>query len=689
MRFLSHRSVLYRYLATYIGVAVAACSVVGIILFTSATNQLLNETRRTEQFRLDMCRDNLVNTINMMDEIAIQISTGKEYQPFFLSKGALNHVAMLEKFQRYQNYSPLIQQYYLYYPETETVFTPKAEYRFYLFVQNVLGLETDNVRQNILANNRVLSVYRQNDRFFLSYPIVFIRANNHSYAYLLFEIDIKTLSEYFSKMFMLNRSFQISYFDQTLNDVQLEKNYLESKAELPWGEFVLRTSPSYYGINSFQIKALLVIAFVTVAISAVSAVVAWRAYLPIRKLASKLKLSDETEKNEMKLIESMMENMKEEKQITMKRLTGSLERITALTSFLRKQIVMKLLFGQQGNDWKRHINNCGMNLDRPFLCVLLVQSKKNEKFEQLLESLESNSTPDIAVYGVILSKQDGIAAILSANEDDELTAFCKALQSVLFQEGFEVTVRQGKIVNHLDKLPDSFFSAQSSQKKENSVDVEAIYNVKDLDDIRQALSECDREKALFALDSILVDIMSNATSMLMQRYYIIQLTYQMVSAGRKNNIFLPNTIIHQVIMAENSRLLSDRLRMLLNRIFDERIPIAPSNTILSGKNEKLMNYITEHAFDYAMCLDLVATEFDISTKQVSRIVKSVCGETFKDYLFRLRMNKAIELLKQGISTEEVTKRIGYTDERYFKKRFFEYTGDSVMKYQSNSRNHTN
>ena len=105
---------------------------------------------------------------------------------------------------------------------------------------------------------------------------------------------------------MLNRSFQISYFDQTLNDVQLEKNYLESKAELPWGEFVLRTSPSYYGINSFQIKALLVIAFVTVAISAVSAVVAWRAYLPIRKLASKLKLSDETEQNEMKLIESMM-----------------------------------------------------------------------------------------------------------------------------------------------------------------------------------------------------------------------------------------------------------------------------------------------------------------------------------------------------------------------------------------------
>ena len=159
----------------------------------------------------------------------------------------------------------------MYYPETETVFTPKAEYRFYLFVQNVLDLEADNVRQNILANNRVLSVYRQNDRFFLSYPIVFIRANNHSYAYLLFEIDIKTLSEYFSKMLMLNRSFQISYFDQTLNDVQLEKNYQESKAELPWGEFVLRTSPSYYGINSFQIKALLVIAFVTVAISAVSA----------------------------------------------------------------------------------------------------------------------------------------------------------------------------------------------------------------------------------------------------------------------------------------------------------------------------------------------------------------------------------------------------------------------------------
>lgn len=678
MRFMARKSLLYRYMITYIGIAIVACSIVGTILFVSATDHLNEQTLQAKQVRLDMSRDDLSNALQLMDTMALQVSTNKVFQPFFLDKGAINHMTMLEVFQRYQNYSALIQQYYLYYPNTDTVFSPTAEYRFYLFAGSILGMDPETAEKQIQSNVKIIPMGHNDQKFLLSFPIVFIQANSHSNAYLLFEVDTDALSKRFSTMFMLDTPVQITYMDHVLQNVDLGKQYLESRAELPGGELILRTTPSMDITIRFQTTALLVIIAVTFAISVFSAFVAWKTYLPIRRLASKIHFKDKTEKNEVKLIEGMMESLSEEKQLTMGQLARSLERITVLTSFLQKKIIYQLLSGEQEDGWEEHIQNCGMILNRPFLCALHIHVKTRIPLEPVLESVERNATADIAAYGIVLSQQDGIGVILSANESEELSAFCTCLQTNLFQEGFDVSVHHGSVVNRPSELPKSFCLAQSPQKDAENADT--CYDVKDMEEIRQALRECDREKALVALDSILVDIMNKAPSMLMQRYYIVQLTYQIVSAGREYKILLPDEMVQHVIMAESSWIDGERLRTLLNRIFDERIPSVTSAPVFSEKNQQIVDYIKQHAFDYTMCLDLVADEFNISTKQVSRIVKSCCGETFKDFLLQLRMDKAIELLKKGDKISEVTTQIGYTDERYFKKRFFEFTGDSVMKY---------
>lgn len=674
----SGRSVLFRYLTNYIGVAVAACAIIGTMMFSSATNELIYETRKAEKGRLSMACEDFASCLATMDNIALLVSTTKEYQPFYLEQSSYNRITTLDSFQRYSNFTPIIDQYYLFYPDMDTVYTPKAEYQFYLFAHNVMSLDDETARRVIMSSKDMFVVPDQPEIVYMSYPIAFRYTSTHSFAYLMFRLDMHSLINRYTTMFKLSDNMQIIMGDQVLFSAELGQDYIESTIELDQGNLTFRMRPSDYSKMSFFKAGTLISFFViTLIISAISALIAWRSYLPIHRLANKLNLNHDTEQNEIKLIEEMIKILCEEKRFTMDQLTDSLGKVMELTAFLRQQLILELLTGNQKPGWETHINHCSIMLYKPFLCVVYISWQVDTDQDAVLTYLESSATLDVSLYGVILPNNAGIAAIVGANEDEELADYCRLLPNRIMDEGFNVSIRQGKVVNQLDSISESFYSAREEQKEKPDSEINAIYDPQDLEDLKQALIEGNRENAISVLDGIIEEIIAHCSSMLIKRYCFIQLTYQVVSAGRRLNVFLPDVIVQQVVLAENDNVLCDNLRVLLNRILVEHNP-APSK-FQSEKYQKVVNFISESAFDYTMCLDLVATEFGISTKQVSRIVKQATGGTFKDYLLRLRMEMAIKLLQDGMPPSEVTERIGYVDERYFKKRFYEYTDESAMR----------
>ncbi|MEN2984558.1 MAG: response regulator [Dictyoglomaceae bacterium] len=77
----------------------------------------------------------------------------------------------------------------------------------------------------------------------------------------------------------------------------------------------------------------------------------------------------------------------------------------------------------------------------------------------------------------------------------------------------------------------------------------------------------------------------------------------------------------------------------------------------------------------------VAKIFGYNSCYFGKIFRRYTGENFNTYLDKIRINKAKELLLQGIKVVEVAEKVGYKDIDYFIMKFKKYTGKSPKNYK--------
>ncbi|MCK9478540.1 MAG: response regulator [Firmicutes bacterium] len=134
---------------------------------------------------------------------------------------------------------------------------------------------------------------------------------------------------------------------------------------------------------------------------------------------------------------------------------------------------------------------------------------------------------------------------------------------------------------------------------------------------------------------------------------------------------------------ENIFLIDDKIVIL------ERCQKAVSDITKYVKTKKLTTndivianakkYIDEN-YDKDISMQDVADFVYYSSKYFSRLFKELTGERFSEYLVKIRMNRAIELLKDGERPDKVSAKVGYRDSKYFARMFKQYTGYSLKEY---------
>ncbi len=88
--------------------------------------------------------------------------------------------------------------------------------------------------------------------------------------------------------------------------------------------------------------------------------------------------------------------------------------------------------------------------------------------------------------------------------------------------------------------------------------------------------------------------------------------------------------------------------------------------------------------DYAedISLQAFASEHNVSLAYFSRLFKDEVGMTFSDYLTRVRIEKAKELLERGdLRLSHISGLVGYDDPKYFAQTFRKVAGISALEYQ--------
>lgn len=96
---------------------------------------------------------------------------------------------------------------------------------------------------------------------------------------------------------------------------------------------------------------------------------------------------------------------------------------------------------------------------------------------------------------------------------------------------------------------------------------------------------------------------------------------------------------------------------------------------------RIKKYVRNHIYE-DVTLENVADEMFISSEHLSRLFKKQTGENFLQFVTRMKMNEAIELLRDPqYRVYQVGERLGYKTTRHFSRLFYNYMGYYPSQYR--------
>lgn len=98
--------------------------------------------------------------------------------------------------------------------------------------------------------------------------------------------------------------------------------------------------------------------------------------------------------------------------------------------------------------------------------------------------------------------------------------------------------------------------------------------------------------------------------------------------------------------------------------------------------DKLESIILDHINNDNIDVNIVSQSIAMSRPALTRKLKAVTGLTINKFIIRVKLNKAIELIKEGdLTISQVSYEVGYNDIKYFRKLFKEEFGQVPSQFK--------
>ncbi|WMJ90261.1 response regulator transcription factor [Anaerocolumna sp. MB42-C2] len=129
------------------------------------------------------------------------------------------------------------------------------------------------------------------------------------------------------------------------------------------------------------------------------------------------------------------------------------------------------------------------------------------------------------------------------------------------------------------------------------------------------------------------------------------------------------------------------VRELLSKLVESKTEVKEhTEESENGFSKVVSDMIHKIDTDYGkhLGLDYFVDKYRLTPEYISILFTKETGVTFSNYLKKVRIEKAKELLRNtNIKIYEVACRVGYPDQKYFSKVFKEYTGVSAKQFVLN------
>lgn len=147
-----------------------------------------------------------------------------------------------------------------------------------------------------------------------------------------------------------------------------------------------------------------------------------------------------------------------------------------------------------------------------------------------------------------------------------------------------------------------------------------------------------------------------------------------------------------VLVAQCTQLLGQRRQ--LRTSYAKEVVKAEAPAIIVDEQEKrlraqLDTWISSHLTDPQLNIDTFAQKMGYGRTTFYKKVKKLTGKTPNDYIKSMRMERAIELMKDDTMTiAQIAYQVGFEDPYYFSKSFKAYYGMTASQYRKGGKNTT-
>ena len=567
--------------------------------------------------------------------------------------------------------------------------TPKA-----IIVVNILSDYFDNSisELNIDEEMNILLINDKNE------PMInFLKDDRVDYTELLSEIDSRSI-------------FDDHYFTNKSDDEENIVSYSVSSYSNWKCIGIIPYNTIYKGLYSLWLFVIILIIVLLVASVLMSIMLAINMYKPLAALASFFtSISRKRENNIHDYIKSNISYVLEKNKL----LEDSLNEFQPV---IKNNFITNLLTGAAYDHEQvlRQIENFDLDLGKHSdYVVYMISYRNNEKYNDY--SHKQKVMMEIYILetlnAFISSNWSGIACESGMNEItvilnhagsglDECCKYGKEIHAFLLKNmryAVHVTIGMGNCVDDIMNIPDSRLEAMQAlsfsfmagynkficfenMKKLNKNYYNYPYRKEQ--ELITHLKRCDIDKARDVLNEIIIPISSADAHNL---YYVsIQLLCAVVrlmnELGEKSHTDSEEFNAYKV--AENISTVED-IRTFFDRMFNKVIAFIIDKR--DNKNqfsiEKVINYIDEN-FRLDISLEMLAEQVFFSTTYLSKLFKQETGMNIKEYIDKVRITKAKELLKNSkYSIQQVGDLTGYVQSQSFIKFFKRHMGVTPGEYR--------
>ena len=339
-------------------------------------------------------------------------------------------------------------------------------------------------------------------------------------------------------------------------------------------------------------------------------------------------------------------------------------------------------------------------------------AEKQKKFEQILEEL-SGKTENIIIakqsraeYDFVLKGTDEITVEeITENVTNQLKTFFDAEKSLSYVAAL------GKPVERFSELQQCYEKANLCFSKRYSVERNQILKEEPKDEIppeiledvklgelnisglnrkqvEQFLYTGTKEEISDFVETYFSQIgNANVQSILLRQYVMMDLYVVAASVLEKSGYKGQDLVERCGDAKDMAAYLSsiEQTKDYIKKLFETVIELRENAA--DNKYESIMlkakAYINDNFEKDGISLNTVAAEVNLSPSHFSTIFGQETGETFVEYLTRIRMEKAKELLRTtGMKATDIAFEVGYRDAHYFSNLFKKTQGCTPREYRN-------